>query len=118
MSGSSMNTTPTPVSDRGLVYVTSGYRTRPIFAIRGGATGDISLADGESSNAYVAWSSSRDGPYIATPLVYRGHLYVVSANGVLTVFDATTGERASSGASAIPAAPTARHPSPRTVVST
>ncbi len=93
MSGSSLNTTPTPVSDRGLVYVASGYRTRPIFAIRSGATGDISLAAGESSNAHVAWSSPRDGPYIATPLVYRGHLYVVSANGVLTVFDSATGER-------------------------
>ena len=93
MSGSSLNTTPTPVSDGGLVYVTSGYRTRPIFAIRAGATGDISLADDESSNQHVAWSSPRDGPYIASPLVYRGYLYVVSANGVLTVFDAITGER-------------------------
>lgn len=94
MSGSSLNTTPTPVSDQGLIFVTSGYRTRPIFAIRAGATGDISLAEGESSNGHVAWSSPRDGPYIATPLAYRGYLYVVSANGVLTVFDATTGERA------------------------
>ena len=94
MSGSSLNTTPTPVSDGELLYVTSGYRTRPIFAIRAGATGDISLADDERSNANVAWSSPREGPYIASPLVYRGYLYVVSANGVLTVFDATTGERA------------------------
>lgn len=92
MSGSSLNTTPTPVSDGGLIYVTSGYRTRPIFAIREGASGDISLSRGESTNAHVAWSSPRDGPYIASPLVYRGYLYVVSANGVLTVFDATTGE--------------------------
>jgi outer membrane protein assembly factor BamB len=93
MSGSSLNTTPTPVSHGELVYVTSGYRTRPIFAIRAGALGDISLAEGETSNADVAWSSPRDGPYITSPLVYRGYLYVVSANGVLTVFDAATGER-------------------------
>jgi hypothetical protein len=94
MSGSSLNTTPTPVSAQGLLYVTSGYRERPIFAIRAGATGDISLGAGETSNAHVAWSSPRDGPYIATPLVYRGYLYVVAANGVLTVFDAATGARA------------------------
>jgi len=94
MSGSSLNTTPTPVSDGGLLYVTSGYRTRPIFAIREGATGDISLGADESSNPHVAWSSPRDGPYIASPLVYRGYLYVVSANGVLTVFDSTMGEPA------------------------
>jgi outer membrane protein assembly factor BamB len=94
MSGSSLNTAPTPVSAEGLVYVASGYRTQPIFAIRPGAVGDISLADGETSSAQVAWSSPRDGPYITTPLVYRGYLYVVSANGVLTVFDAATGARA------------------------
>lgn len=93
MSGSSLNTTPTPVVDGELVYITSGYRTRPIFAIRAGAVGDISLGEGESTNAHVAWSSPRDGPYIASPLVYRGHLYVVSANGVLTVFDSISGER-------------------------
>lgn len=92
MSGSSLNTTPTPVGSGDLIYVTSGYRTRPIFAIREGATGDISLAAGDSASEHVAWSSPRDGPYIASPLVYRGHLYVVSANGVLTVFDAATGE--------------------------
>jgi hypothetical protein len=60
MSGSSLNTTPTPVSDQGLLYVTSGYRERPIFAIRAGATGDISLGADETSNAHVAWSSPRD----------------------------------------------------------
>lgn len=93
MSGSSNNTTPTPVVDGELIYLTSGYRIRPIFAIRTGATGDISLAEGTSSNEHVAWSSPRDGPYMASPLVYQGYLYVVATNGVLTVFDAATGER-------------------------
>ena len=93
LSGSSFNTTPTPVVDGGLIYLTSGYRTRPIFAVRAGAQGDISLAEGTRSNAHVAWSSPRDGPYMASPLVYRGYLYVISAGGVLTVFDAATGER-------------------------
>ena len=94
MSGSSFNTTPTPVVDGGLIYLTSGYRIRPIFAIRAGASGDISLAEGARSSDHVAWSSPRDGPYMSSPLVYRGHLYVVATNGVLTVFDAATGERA------------------------
>ncbi len=93
MAGSSFNTTPTPVVEGGLIYLTSGYRFRPIFAIRADATGDISLADGTDSNEHVVWSSPRDGPYMASPLVYRGVLYVVSAGGVLTAFDADTGER-------------------------
>ncbi|MCY3746777.1 MAG: PQQ-binding-like beta-propeller repeat protein, partial [Acidobacteria bacterium] len=54
----------------------------------------ISLAEGTNSNDHVAWSSPRDGPYMASPLVYQGYLYVVATNGVLTVFDAATGERA------------------------
>ena len=93
MSGSSFNTTPTPVAADGLIYLTSGYRIRPIFAVRAGAAGDISLAEGARSNPDVAWSSPRDGPYMSSPLVYRGHLYVVSTGGVLTVFDAATGDR-------------------------
>lgn len=93
MYGSSNNTTPTPVVAHDLFFVTSGYRTRPIFAIRPGATGDISLKDGARSNDYVAWSSPRDGPYMVTPIVYGGYLYVISFNGVLTSFKARTGER-------------------------
>ncbi len=93
MAGSSFNTTPTPVVDGGLIYLTSGYRFRPIFAIRAGATGDISLPDGADASEHVAWSSPRDGPYMSSPLVYRGMLYVVSTGGVLTTFDARTGDR-------------------------
>ncbi len=93
MTGSSFNTTPTPVVQDGLIYLTSGYRFRPIFAVRLGASGDISLPEGASSSDDVAWSSQRDGPYMASPLVYQGRLYVVSAGGVLTVFDSGTGER-------------------------
>jgi hypothetical protein len=37
----------TPVSSHGLVFVTGGYPpVRPVYAIRPGATGDISLAKG------------------------------------------------------------------------
>ncbi len=93
MSGSSFNTTPTPIVSDGLIYLTSGYRFRPIFAIRADAEGDISLAEGTTSNAHVAWSSPRYGPYMSSPLAYRGLLYVVSTGGVLTAFEADTGER-------------------------
>ena len=45
------------------------------------------------SNEGVAWSQQRDGGYMCTPLVYRGLVYIVKFNGVLSVFDARTGER-------------------------
>ena len=44
----------------------------PVYAIRETATGDITLADGATSNAGIAWSAPRDGGYMCTPLVYRG----------------------------------------------
>lgn len=50
---------PTPFSKFGLLYVTSGYvgdQVRPVYAIRPGASGDISLKKGDTSNASVAWS--------------------------------------------------------------
>ena len=85
---------PTPIAGNGLVYVAGGYTpVRPIYAIRPGGSGDISLPTGQTANTRIAWSVDRDGPYIPTPLLYRGVLYSLNNNGVLNAFDATTGER-------------------------
>jgi outer membrane protein assembly factor BamB len=83
---------PTPVAANNLVYVTSGYQLRPIYAIRPGGSGDISLAAGATSNANIAWSVNRDGPYLSSPIVYRGILYSLHNNGALAAYDALTGE--------------------------
>lgn len=85
---------PTPVAGLGLVYMTSAHgQLSPVYAIRETATGDISLAANETSNAHIAWSVPRGGAYMATPLLYRDLLYVVGWNGVLLAFDPRTGER-------------------------
>ena len=87
-------TTPTPFVAHDLIFVTSGYAPiQPIYAIRLGATGDISLKDGKDSNASIAWSKQRGGPYMPTPVVYGDLLYTCSNQGVLTAYNATTGER-------------------------
>ena len=88
-------TVATPVVGPDFVYVTGGYApTRPIYAIRPGASGDISLERGTRSNRAIAWSSDREGTYIPTPIVYRGLLYMLNNNGIITVYNAATGERA------------------------
>jgi outer membrane protein assembly factor BamB len=88
----------TPVSGYGLVFVTGGYPpVRPIYAIRPGATGDISLPKGASSSSAIAWSNSTEGTYIPTPLVYGQYLYTMNNNGVVSAYDAQTGERAFRG---------------------
>ena len=87
-------TTPTPFVARDLIFVTSGYAPiQPIYAIRPGATGDISLKDGAVSNSFIAWSKQRGGPYMPTPVVYGDVLYTCSNQGVLTAYNADTGER-------------------------
>ncbi len=87
-------TAPTPFSAHSLIYVTNGYRTiQPIYAIRPGGSGDISLKGEAESNDFVAWSKKHGGPYMATPVVYGDYLYSCSLNGVLTVYQAKTGER-------------------------
>jgi outer membrane protein assembly factor BamB len=87
-------TTPTPIVAHDLIYVTSGYRPiQPIYAIRLGASGDITLKDGKTSSEFIAWSKPRGGPYMPTPVVYGDYLYTCSNNGVLTAYNAKTGER-------------------------
>jgi outer membrane protein assembly factor BamB len=85
---------PTPVFGHGLIFVTSAHgAAAPVFAIRPGAVGDISLQPKSTSNEHVAWSASRSASYMQTPLVYGEHLYVCRDNGVLTVFEAESGRR-------------------------
>jgi outer membrane protein assembly factor BamB len=87
-------TIATPVVGPEMVYVTGGYPpARPIYAIRPGFSGDISLAKGATSNDAIAWSNDREGTYIPTPIVYRGLLYTLGINGIITAYDAQTGER-------------------------
>ena len=85
---------PTPVVSDGIVYITNAHGPQaPVFAIRATAKGDITLAEGATSSEHIAWSQARDGGYMCTPLVYRGLVYIVKYNGVLSVYDAKTGER-------------------------
>jgi outer membrane protein assembly factor BamB len=84
----------TPVVGDGMVYVTAGYPpVRPVYAIRPGQRGDLTLPDGKRASAAVAWSHARGGTYIPTPILYRGHLYTCNNNGILTCYRADTGEQ-------------------------
>jgi outer membrane protein assembly factor BamB len=94
LSGNSEITIPTPIIGPDLIIVANGYRgVQPIFAIRPGATGDITPKDNEAANSSIAWSTKRGGPYIPTPVLYREQLYVCQNNGVVAAYDVRTGER-------------------------
>ncbi len=86
---------PTPFSKNGLLYLSSGYvgdQTRPAYAIRAGASGDITLKAGQTSNDGIAWYLPRGGPYNPTPVVYGDYYYTLFDQGFLTCHDAKTGK--------------------------
>jgi outer membrane protein assembly factor BamB len=94
LGGMSTIVIPTPFSKFGLLYVGSGYvgdKTRPVFAIKPGASGDISLKPGETNGAFVAWAQMTASPYNPSPLVYGDLFYVLFDFGFLSCHDARTG---------------------------
>lgn len=92
LGGSSKITAPTPVFSGDLIVVASGRRPEaPIFVVRAGATGDITLTEGQTSNKYVAWSKRARGSYMPTPLIYDGYLYVLANQGIFDCYDLKTG---------------------------
>ncbi len=85
--GLTMNPIPSPVAGGGMVFATSGFRGNSLKAIRlAGAKDDI------TGTPAVAWTLDRDTPYVPSPLLYDGVLYILKTNnGLLSAFDAKTG---------------------------
>lgn len=86
--------TPSPVAADGLLYAGSGSQgeaNRPVYAIKPGAKGDITLQPEQTSSEFVAWFQPRLSGYTGSPLVYRGRVYVINDNGVMQVVDSKTG---------------------------
>jgi outer membrane protein assembly factor BamB len=93
LGGSSKITTPTPVFTREVILIASGRRPeKPIFALRPGARGDITLEPGKTSNEWILWSKRGRGPYMPTPLIYRGIVYSCLNQGILDAYDLQTGK--------------------------
>jgi outer membrane protein assembly factor BamB len=86
--GLTMNPIPSPVAANGMVFATSGFQGNNLKAIRlEGARGDI------TGTPSIVWSLDRDTPYVPSPLLYDGILYILkSNNGILSAFDAATGK--------------------------
>ena len=105
---------PMPFAGHGMLYVAAGYvgdQNRPVYAIRPGATGDISLREGEHSNEFIAWHHPQAAPYNPSPLLYKGLYYTLYDRGFLTCHDAVSGkevygkQRLEAGANAFTASP-------------
>ena len=84
--GLGSNVIPVPVYHNGMVYVMSGHRDPKLMAIKLGKEGDISGSDA------IAWSHTRGIAYTTSPVLFDNKLYVVTDSGMVSAFNATTGE--------------------------
>ena len=87
--------TPSPLVSQGLLYVgfgaQNGEGSRPFFAIRPGAAGDISPQDGKSDSPFIAWRQPKASGYTPSAIVHRGRVYLVHDTGIMGVYTADTG---------------------------
>jgi outer membrane protein assembly factor BamB len=71
-----------------------GGGSRPLFAVKAGASADITLKEGAKSNDGVAWHMPQAGPQTASPLLYGGYIYVLEERGgFLSCYDTKSGEK-------------------------
>jgi len=85
--GQTRNVIPSPVAGLGMVYCTSGYRGSALQAIELGRTGDLSGSDA------IKWQVNEATPYVPSPLLYGGKIYVCDLNKeVVSCYDAKTGQ--------------------------
>ena len=92
LGGSSKITAPTPIFADDLIVVASGRAPeRPLFVVKPGSRGDLTLAGDKTSSDAIAWSRTGRGSYMPTPLAYRSLLYVLANNGVFDAYDLKTG---------------------------
>src|SRR5215203_5017509 len=90
---SSRITAPTPIFADDVLVVASGRGPeRPIFVVKAGARGDLTLPEGKASSDTVIWSRTGRGSYMPTPLIYNGILYVLANNGTFDAYNLKTGD--------------------------
>ncbi|MHC5075253.1 MAG: outer membrane protein assembly factor BamB family protein [Planctomycetota bacterium] len=85
--GQTRNVIPSPVLGFGMVFCTSGFRGSALQAIKLGRTGDLTGTDA------IAWEVKEATPYVPSPLLYEGKIYVLSVNdAILSCYNAETGK--------------------------
>ena len=83
---------PTPIAMNDLYFLGGGsaVERHPFYVVRAGSKGEIKPAEA-NANA-IAWQNQSIRPHIVTPIVYRNYLYVCSDNGIVSQYQAETGE--------------------------
>lgn len=77
---------PQPVFGHGLVYLSTGYDSPTMIAIRPDGRGDV-------TDSHVAWTLERGAPLTPSPLLVGQELYLVSDKGTASCVDAKSGKQ-------------------------
>jgi outer membrane protein assembly factor BamB len=87
---------PSPFAAHGLCYIGSGYvgdSHRPTFAVRPGASGDITPEGDFTDSEFIEWYQGTSSAYNTSQIVYGDYLYTLYDQGFLTCHNAKTGEK-------------------------
>jgi outer membrane protein assembly factor BamB len=84
--GLGSNVIPHPTQHNDTVLVMSGHRDPKLMAVRLGREGDLTGSDA------ILWSHTRGTSYTASPVLHDNKFYSLTDNGMLSCFNATTGE--------------------------
>jgi outer membrane protein assembly factor BamB len=76
---------PKPVFGHGLVFLSKGYDSPSVLAIRPDGSGDV-------TDTHVEWENKPGAPHTPSLLLDGDELYMVSDRGVAVCLDAKTGE--------------------------
>lgn len=81
--GVESNAIHTPLVGSGVVVVTAGFPAKRILAIRPGE---------QPEEKRIAWEYSKGTGYVLSNILYDGHVYLSTDNGIVTCLDAQTGK--------------------------
>ena len=86
---------PSPFAAHGFCYIASGYigdAHRPTFAMRPGASGDITPKGDYQESEFIEWYQGTSSAYNTSQIVYGDYLYTLYDRGFFTCHDAKTGK--------------------------
>ena len=83
--GTGFSIVPRPVYGNGMVYVCTGYGKPQLWAVKVDGSGDV-------TDTHVVWKETKRIPAKPSPLLVGTDLYLTDDGGIVTCFDALTGE--------------------------
>tara|TARA_R110000850_G_scaffold167796_7_gene292852 strand:- start:1570 stop:2814 length:1245 start_codon:yes stop_codon:yes gene_type:complete len=83
--GEGYSVVPRPVYSTGIIYVCSGFNQANLFAIKVDGQGDV-------TDSHLVWDETKTIPKESSPIIVDDLLYINDDKGILTCFDAATGD--------------------------